>query len=87
SELASNTAAAALLLPLMMPLAPALGVGTGEMAAFIALGASCGFMLPVATPPNAIVFGSGLVTQREMMRAGVWLDVVCIVVLVGLFSL
>lgn len=87
SELASNTAAAALLLPLMMPLAPALGVGKGEMAAFIALGASCGFMLPVATPPNAIVFGSGLVTQREMIRAGFWLDVVCIVVLVTLFSL
>lgn len=86
SELASNTAAAALLLPLMMPLAPALGMAPGEMAAFIALTASCGFMLPVATPPNAIVFGSGLVTQREMIRAGLWLDIVCVVVLVGLFA-
>lgn len=86
SELASNTAATALLLPLMLPLAPALGMDTGHMAAFIALTASCGFMLPVATPPNAIVFGSGQVTQREMIRAGLWLDIVCVLVLVALFA-
>lgn len=87
SELASNTAAAALLLPLMLPLAPSLGLSTGDMAAFIALTASCGFMLPVATPPNAIIYGSGLVTQREMIRAGLWLDIVCVVTLALLFGL
>jgi len=85
SELASNTAAAALLLPLLMPLAPTLGMEPGMVAAFVALTASCGFMLPVATPPNAIIYGSGEVTQREMMRAGLWLDLLCIVVLVLLF--
>ncbi len=86
SELASNTATTALLLPLLLPLAPTLGMSTGELAAFVALTASCGFMLPVATPPNAIVFGSGLVTQREMIRTGVWLDVVCVVTLALLFA-
>lgn len=86
SELASNTAATALLLPLLLPMAPALGMNTGELAAFVALTASCGFMLPVATPPNAIVFGSGLVPQRDMIRTGLWLDIVCIVTLVLLFA-
>ena len=41
---------------------------------FVALGASLGFMLPVSTPPNAIVYGTGLVPLREMIRAGLWLD-------------
>jgi len=86
SELASNTAATALLLPLLLPMAPALGMETGELAAFVALTASCGFMLPVATPPNAIVFGSGLVPQRDMIRTGFWLDLVCIATLVLLFA-
>lgn len=87
SELASNTAATALLLPLLIPLAPTLGLETGEMAAFVALTASCGFMLPVATPPNAIIYGSGLVTQREMIRTGLWLDIVCVVALALMFAL
>lgn len=86
SELSSNTAATALLLPLLLPFAPTLGMSTGNMAAFVALAASCGFMLPVATPPNAIVFGSGLVTQREMIRTGLWLDIVCIVTLTLMFA-
>ncbi len=86
SELASNTAATALLLPLLVPLAPSLGMSAGDLAAFVALTASCGFMLPVATPPNAIVFGSGLVSQREMIRTGLWLDIVCILTLTLLFT-
>lgn len=87
SELASNTAATALLLPLLLPLAPTLDMSVSELAAFIALTASCGFMLPVATPPNAIIFGSGLVAQRDMIRTGLWLDIVCIVLLTLWFGL
>lgn len=77
SELMSNTASAALALPLFMPLAPALGLTPAAMAMAIALAASCGFMLPVATPPNAMVFGTGRVAQGTMMRAGWKLDVLC----------
>lgn len=83
SELMSNTASAALALPLFMPLAPALGLSPASMAIAIALAASCGFMLPVATPPNAMVFGTGKVPQRMMMRAGWKLNLVCIAGITG----
>ena len=51
------------------------------MAASVALAASCAFMLPVATPPNAIVFGTGHMRQSEMVRAGAVLNVFCVIVL------
>lgn len=54
------------------------------MAVLIAIGASCAFMLPVATPPNAIVFASGHIRQKEMMKAGMALNVVFTVLLAGL---
>jgi solute carrier family 13 (sodium-dependent dicarboxylate transporter), member 2/3/5 len=75
SELASNTAAATVIIPLMIAIASAAGVSPLPPVLGAALGASFGFMLPVSTPPNAIVYGSGLVPLREMVRAGVWLDV------------
>lgn len=88
SELMSNTASAALALPLFMPLAPAFGMSPLSMAAAIALAASCGFMLPVATPPNALVFGTGRVSQVVMMRSGWKLDLACILVITtGAYSL
>ena len=82
-ELASNTAMAAVFLPI----AGATALGMGEPAILLALPvalfATLGFMLPVATPPNAIVFGSGLLEMRHMLRAGAILDIVGIVI-VGL---
>lgn len=51
------------------------------VSVLIAVGASCAFMLPVATPPNAIVFASGYIKQREMMRAGLVLNLVFTVIL------
>ncbi|MGY3869672.1 SLC13 family permease [Aeromonas crassostreae] len=76
TELVSNTATAALLIPLFAGVAEALGVSPVVMSVLIAIGASCAFMLPVATPPNAIVFASGHIQQREMMRAGLALNLV-----------
>ncbi len=76
TEFASNTASSALLIPLFLPLAPSLGLSDGLLAAVIAVAASCAFMLPVATPPNAIVYGSGRVPQRQMLRAGLLLNLV-----------
>lgn len=81
TELVSNTATAALLVPLFAGVAEALGVSPVVMSVLIAIGASCAFMLPVATPPNAIVFASGHIRQREMMKAGMALNVVFTVLL------
>lgn len=76
TELVSNTASAALLIPIVMGMAPALGLQAPGLAVAVALAASCAFMLPVATPPNAIVFGSGQVAQKDMMRCGLVLNAV-----------
>lgn len=84
SEFASNTAAAALLVPVFMAVAAPLGLPPESLAVLVALAASCGFALPVATPPNAMVFGTGQVAQAHMLRAGLALNLVCVLVLSGL---
>ncbi len=81
TEFASNTASAALLIPVFAGVAEALGVSPVLLSVMIAIAASCAFMLPVATPPNAIVFGSGYIKQNEMMRVGMILNIACIVIL------
>ncbi len=78
TEFASNTASAALLVPVFATVAEALGVSPVILSALIAIAASCAFMLPVATPPNAIVFGSGHIKQSEMMKVGIYLNIACI---------
>ncbi|MFP2769502.1 SLC13 family permease [Oceanisphaera sp. KMM 10153] len=78
TELASNTASAALLIPVFVAVAEGLGLTPVMVASVIAVSASCAFMLPVATPPNAIVFGSGYIRQKDMMKAGFVLNLVCI---------
>ncbi|MDX2144107.1 MAG: DASS family sodium-coupled anion symporter [Rhodospirillaceae bacterium] len=83
SEIASNTAVAATLLPVLATAALAMGQSPLLFCIAGAMAASGGFMLPVATPPNAIAFGSGHVTAAQMVRAGFWLDLVWVLV-VGL---
>ncbi|MGR5433464.1 SLC13 family permease [Vibrio owensii] len=78
TEFASNTASAALLVPVFATIAEALGLSPFILSALIAVAASCAFMLPVATPPNAIVFATGHIKQKEMMRIGMVLNVACI---------
>jgi sodium-dependent dicarboxylate transporter 2/3/5 len=82
SELASNTAVAAMAMPIAASLAPAVGEPPLALMLVAALAASTGFALPVATPPNAIVFGSGQVSVRQMARAGILLDLVAVAVIV-----
>ena len=77
TEFTSNTASAALLVPLFISIAESLGVPSLGLALIIAIVASCAFMLPVATPPNAIVFGTGRIKQAEMVKAGIRLNVLC----------
>lgn len=81
TEFTSNTASAALLVPLFISIAEALNMPPVGLALIIGLGASCAFMLPVATPPNAIVFGTGEIKQSEMIKVGIWLNVLCILVI------
>jgi sodium-dependent dicarboxylate transporter 2/3/5 len=79
-EFSSNTATAALMVPIFYAVAVELEMAPSKLVIPLALASSCGFMLPVATPPNAIVFATGRIPQREMLRAGVLLDGVCLVV-------
>ena len=83
SELASNTATASMGMPIAVSLAHALGQPPLMLMVLVGLSASIGFALPMATPPNAIVFGSGELTVRDMARAGLALDVIGILVIVG----
>lgn len=79
-ELASNTAMAAVFLPIAGATALGMGLDPLTLVLPVALAASLGFMLPVATPPNAIVYGSGEVTNAEMIKAGSILDIGAILV-------
>lgn len=76
TELTSNTATATILMPVLAGVAIGLGQSPLLLIAPAALSASCAFMLPVATPPNAIVFGSGQVTIPQMIKAGFGLNII-----------
>ncbi|MBD1226614.1 SLC13 family permease [Xenorhabdus griffiniae] len=81
TEFTSNTASAALLVPIFATVAEALGMPIVVLTMIIGIGASCAFMLPVATPPNAIVYGTGYIKQVEMVRVGIVLNLVCIAII------
>jgi sodium-dependent dicarboxylate transporter 2/3/5 len=87
SETTSNTASASMLVPVAIAVAQAAGVSPLPPALGATLGASMGFMLPVSTPPNAIVYGSGRVSLLAMIRAGIFLDLLGFVVLLALLGL
>ena len=81
TELTSNLATTATLLPVMGAIAVEAGIDPLILCVPITLAASCAFMLPVATPPNAIVFASGFLKIPQMARAGAWLNVIGIILL------
>jgi sodium-dependent dicarboxylate transporter 2/3/5 len=81
TEFNSNTATAATFLPV---LAAMMSDNPGEILVLIApaaMAASAGFMLPVGTPPNAIVFGTGRISMRQMLRTGLWVDLTAVIVI------
>ncbi len=85
-ELMSNTAGAALLLPIMATLSVSLDINPIFLMAPVAIATSYGFIMPVGTPPNAIVFGSGYVTARKMAKFGFPLNLISITVLTILMT-
>ena len=76
TELTSNTATTTTLLPILAAVAVGLGLHPYLLIVPAAIAASCAFMMPVATPPNAIVFGSGYITIPQMCKAGLWLNLI-----------
>ena len=83
TEVMSNTATISLAVPIMGSMSQAIEVHPLLLLIPATLAASCAFMLPVSTPPNAIVYGSGRVPIMKMVIAGFWLDVISIVILTG----
>ena len=81
TEITSNLATTAMLLPILAPLALTIGVHPYLLMVGATVAASFAFMLPVATPPNAVVFGSGYLTIPDMVRAGIWLNLFSIIIL------
>ncbi|MEP4535372.1 MAG: SLC13 family permease [Cyclobacteriaceae bacterium] len=81
TEITSNTATASMILPLLITLAAALDISPMTLLVSAALASSCAFMLPVATPPNAVIFSSGKIRIGEMIRAGVWLNLISILII------
>jgi sodium-dependent dicarboxylate transporter 2/3/5 len=85
TEVTSNTAATNMLVPVALAVAKAAGISPIPPALGVAFGASMAYMLPISTPPNAIVYGSGLVPVTAMIRCGLLLDLVSFaVILAGL---
>ena len=87
SELTSNTAQVATMVPVLAAMSPALGINPYVLILACTLGASSAYMMPVGTPPNAIVFGTGLVRLPQMMKAGFWLNLAGILVITALVTL
>jgi sodium-dependent dicarboxylate transporter 2/3/5 len=87
TELTSNTATTTALVPIFAAVATGLGLDPVTVVVPAAVAASCAFMLPVATPPNAIVYGSGMIRTPQMARAGIWLNIVGIVLITLLIRL
>lgn len=83
SEIASNVATASMLMPILAALAASVGIHPFGLLISAAMAATFGFGLPIATPPNTIVYSAGFFSTREMARAGFLLDLLAIVLLVG----
>jgi sodium-dependent dicarboxylate transporter 2/3/5 len=79
TEITSNTATATMMIPILASLSTAVDIHPfGPMVA-ASMASSCAFMLPVATPPNAVVFGSGYIQMKDMIKAGFWLNILAII--------
>ena len=81
TEITSNLATTAMLLPILYPMAMTIDVHPFILMVSAAVAASCAFMLPVAKPPNAVVFGSGYLRIPDMVRVGIWMNVLSIILL------
>ena len=84
TEVTSNVATASMILPILASVALKLDLHPFGLMVGATLAASCAFMLPVATPPNAVVFGSGYLQVKDMVKAGFWLNILSILIITGM---
>ena len=82
TEVTSNTATATMILPILAALSVAVGVHPMLLMVPAAMAANCAYMLPVGTPPNAIIFGSGKLSIKEMAKVGVWVNLISAVIII-----
>lgn len=82
SETTSNTASATIVVPIVIPIAQAAGLDPLIPALAAVFGASFGFMMPVSTPQNAVVYGSGMIPITKMVRSGIVFDVIGLLLIV-----
>jgi sodium-dependent dicarboxylate transporter 2/3/5 len=81
TEFTSNLATTAMLLPILAPIAISLNINPYMLMVACTIAASCAFMMPVATPPNAVVFGSGYLRIPDMIKSGIWMNIISILFL------
>ena len=81
TEITSNLATTAMLLPILAPIALSIDVHPFLLLVSATVAASCAYMLPVATPPNAVVFGSGLLKIQDMVKTGLAMNLISIILL------
>ena len=78
----SNTATATMILPILATLSVAVGVHPLLLMAPAAMAANCAYMLPVGTPPNAIIFGSGKISIKQMASVGFWVNLISAIIII-----
>lgn len=83
TELMSNVALATIFIPIVMAIAVGANINPLLLSIPVAMAASCAFMMPISTPPNAIVFSSGHIKMTQMVRVGIWLNILSVLVLLG----
>lgn len=81
TEITSNMATASMLLPILAAISYSMDVHPFGLMVGATMASSCAFMLPVATPPNAVVFGSGYLEMKDMIKAGFWLNIISIILI------
>ncbi len=82
TEITSNVATATIILPILASIAASINIHPYGLMVAATIAASCAFMLPVATAPNAIVFGTGYVNMQDMIKAGFWLNILSIIIII-----
>jgi sodium-dependent dicarboxylate transporter 2/3/5 len=87
TEVMSNVALVTVLLPVVFGIAENTGIDATYLAIPVTLAASCAFMMPISTPPNAVVFASGHIKVGQMMRAGIWVNLLSALIIVAVIQL